>query len=119
MFISFCFFPQALDKTAYFEEKGDHADEMETSLMLYLRPDLVLPKEKWGDGSAKKFKIKAFSEGWAWAERKWSEVSPDTGVGNPHKSSPEKGAHFFKAVTQKMGDMFFELSQADVNDLYE
>lgn len=118
MFISFCFFPQVLDKTAYFEEKGDHADEMETSLMLYLRPDLVLSKEKWGDGTAKKFKIDAFSEGWAWAERKWSKVSQDTGVGNPHKSSQEKGERFFKDVTRKMGDMFFELSKADLNDLY-
>ncbi len=119
MFISFCFFPHALDKTAYFEEKGDHADEMETSLMLYLRPDLVLSKEKWGDGAAKKFKIDAFSEGWAWAERKWSKVSLDTGVGNPHKSSQEKGERFFKDVSRKMGDMFFELSKADLNDLYE
>jgi creatinine amidohydrolase len=119
MFISFCFFPQALDKTVYFEEKGDHADEMETSLMLYLRPDLVLPKEKWGDGVAKKFKMNAFSESWAWAERKWSAVSADTGVGNPHKSSLEKGEHFFKDVTKKMGEMIFELSQADLNDLYE
>lgn len=119
MFISFCFFPQALDKTAYFEEEGDHADEMETSLMLYLRPDLVLSKDKWGDGTAKKFKIDAFSEGWAWAERQWSKVSPDTGIGNPHKSSAEKGERFFKDVTKKMGAMIIELCQADLNDLYE
>ena len=88
-------------------------------MMIYLRPDLVLPKEKWGDGAAKKFKIDAFSEGWAWAERKWSKVSLDTGVGNPHKSSQEKGERFFKDVSRKMGDMFFELSKADLNDLYE
>lgn len=119
MFISFCFFPQALDKTAYFEEEGDHADEMETSLMLYLRPDLVLPKDKWGDGTAKKFKIDAFSEGWAWAERQWSKVSLDTGIGNPHKSSAEKGERFFKDVTKKMGALIIELCQADLNDLYE
>ena len=119
MFISFCFFPQALNKAVYFEEEGDHADEMETSLMLYLRPDLVLPKEKWGDGKAKKFKIEAFSEGWAWAEREWSKVSADTGVGNPHKSSQEKGERFFKDVTKKMGDMILELCQADLNDLYK
>ena len=119
MFISFCFFPQALDKTVYFEEKGDHADEMETSLMLYLRPDLVLPKEKWGDGNAKKFKIDAFSEGWAWAEREWSKVSVDTGVGNPHKASKEKGERFFKDTTRKIGAMISELCQVDLNDLYE
>lgn len=119
MFISFCFFPQALNKAAYFEEEGDHADEMETSLMLHLRPDLVLPREKWGDGTGKKYKIKAFSEGWVWAERKWSEVSVDTGVGNPHKASKEKGARFFKDVSEKMGSLFYDICEADLKDLYE
>lgn len=119
MFISFCFFPQMLDKHTYFEEKGDHADEMETSLMLYLRPDLVLSKEKWGDGTDKKFKIKAFSEGWVWAERKWSQISEDTGVGNPHKATAKKGERFFKDVTEKMGVLFYDLCKADINDLYE
>jgi len=119
MFIGFCFFPQMLDKTNYFEEAGDHADEMETSLMLHLQPELVLPKDTWGDGKAKKFRIKAFSEGWAWAERKWSQISEDTGVGNPHKATKEKGARFFKDVTQKMGDFFYDLCKADLEDLYE
>ncbi|HAI39454.1 MAG TPA: amidase, partial [Maribacter sp.] len=95
MFISFCFFPPMLDKSKYFKEKGDHADEMETSLMLYLRPELVLAKETWGSGSAKKFKIKAYNEGWAWAERQWSKVSSDTGIGNPEYATAEKGQRFF------------------------
>ena len=118
MFISFCFFTQVLDKSNYFKEKGDHADEMETSLMLYLAPELVLPPEKWGDGSAKKFKIKAFSESWAWAEREWSKISADTGVGNPHAASADKGERFFKDVTDKMGTFILELSQANTKDLY-
>ncbi|HET8736743.1 MAG TPA: creatininase family protein [Pricia sp.] len=119
MFFSFCFWAQALDKKNYFEEKGDHADEMETSLMLHLHPELVLDKEKWGDGASKAFKIKSFSENWAWAERQWSKISEDTGVGNPHKSTSEKGERFFKDVTQKMGDFMLELCQADPESLYE
>ncbi len=119
MFISFSNWFQAMDKSLYFEEKGDHADEMETSLMLYLKPELVLPREKWGDGKDKKYKIKAFSEGWVWAERQWSKISEDTGVGNPHKSTDLKGERFFKDVTEKMGDLFFDLCKADLDDLYE
>lgn len=119
MFISFCFFPQMLNKYSFFEEKGDHADEMETSLMLYLEPHLVLPREKWGDGRHKKYKIKAFNEGWAWAERKWSEISEDTGVGSPHKATKEKGEVFFKAVTEKFADFIDDLCNADLNDLYK
>ncbi|WP_299529345.1 creatininase family protein [Ulvibacterium sp.] len=119
MFISFSNWPQALDKSNYFQEEGDHADEMETSLMLYLKPELVLPKDKWGSGGSKKYKIKAFSEGWVWAERKWSQISEDTGVGNPINSTSEKGERFFKDVTQKMGNFLFELCGADINDLYQ
>jgi creatinine amidohydrolase len=119
MFICVSNWYQALDRSLYFEDPGDHADEMETSLLLYLKPELVLPKEKWGKGKEKKNKIKAFSEGWAWAERKWSKISEDTGVGNPAFATKEKGERYFKAVTQKMGDLFFELSKADVENLYE
>lgn len=119
MFISFCFFPQMFDKSNYFKEKGDHADEMETSLMLYLRPDLVLPKEHWGSGAEKKFKIKAFTEGWAWAERQWSQVSADTGIGNPEFSTKQKGERFFKDVCAKMDELFCSLCDADLEDLYE
>lgn len=92
---------------------------METSLLLYLRPQLVLPKEKWGKGKEKKNKIRAFSEGWVWAERKWSKISEDTGVGNPTLATKEKGEKYFKAVTEKMANLFYEISKADIQNLYE
>jgi len=106
------------EKNIFFDEPGDHADEMETSLLLYLKPELVLPKETWGAGKEKKNKIKAFTEGWVWTERKWSQISEDTGVGNPKLATKEKGERFFKAVTQKMGDLLYEISKADIDDLY-
>ncbi|MCG2462125.1 creatininase family protein [Flavobacteriaceae bacterium F89] len=119
MFICFSNWFQSLDKTKYFKEAGDHADEMETSLMLYLRPDLVLPKEKWGTGASKQYKINSFSEGWVWAERKWSQISEDTGVGNPMYSTSEKGERFFKDVTEKIGQLLLEICEADTENLYE
>lgn len=119
MFICFSNWFQSLDKSQFFDEKGDHADEMETSLMLYLRPDLVLPLENWGSGKSKNHKIKAFSEGWVWAERKWSQISEDTGVGNPMHATKEKGEVYFKAVTEKLGNLFLALCEADTTHLYE
>jgi creatinine amidohydrolase len=108
-----------MERKDFFREDGDHAEEMETSLMLHLKPELVLPKEQWGKGKSKKFRIGAFQEGWAWAERKWSQVSADTGIGDPKYASAEKGERFFGAVTQKMGELFFDLCRADIGDLYE
>ncbi len=119
MFICITNWFQSIDRKLFFKHSGDHAEEMETSLMLYLKPELVLPKDNWGLGKEKKNKIKAFSEGWVWAERKWSQISEDTGVGNPKLATKDKGEKFFKAVTEKMADLFCDICNADINSLYE
>ncbi|MEO5892208.1 MAG: creatininase family protein [Ferruginibacter sp.] len=119
MFLSSCNWFQSVDKSAFFEQEGDHADEMETSLLLHFKPGLVLPLSEAGDGNEKKMKIKAFSEKWVWAERKWSQISADTGVGDPHAATKEKGEKYFQAVTEKIGNLFVELAQCDINNLYE
>ncbi len=119
MFLAFANWYQSINKNEYFENPGDHADEMETSLMLYLKPNLVLPEEKWGKGKEKKNKISSFSEGWAWTERKWSQISEDTGIGDPKSATKEKGKKYFKAVCEKTGNLFYEICKADTQNLYE
>jgi creatinine amidohydrolase len=110
---------QAADANTYFDEPGDHAGELETSAMLHIAPHLVLPMEEAGKGSAKKFKIKGFKEGWVSAQRQWTQVSEDTGVGNPAKATPEKGEAFLNVVTDEIAEFFEELHQADLNNMYE
>jgi creatinine amidohydrolase len=119
MFICAANWYQALERIKYFENPGDHAEEMETSLMLYLRPDLVLPKEKWGEGMERKNKIKAFSEGWIWTERRWSQISEDTGIGNPGLAARDKGAKYFNDLTIKIGKLLCELCEADIENMYD
>lgn len=119
MFICTSNWFQALDRYEYFENSGDHAEEMETSLLLYLKPELVLARDKWGEGKEKRNKIESFSENWLWAERKWSKITTDTGVGDPRLASKEKGERFYSAVTNKIGEVLFELSKADIDNLYD
>jgi len=119
MLLGICNWYQILDKKQYFDNQGDHADEMETSLLLYLRPDLVLSREKWGRGTEKKNKIKGFREGWAWAERKWSKITEDTGIGNPELASAEKGKKYFDSLALKISGLLVEMCKADPGDLYE
>jgi creatinine amidohydrolase len=118
MFISVMNWYQALDKSLYFEHEGDHADEMETSLMLYLRHDLVLPKDYWGEGKAKKFKINAFSEGWIWSERQWPKVTQDTGIGNPELATEKKGERFFMDLTLKIARVLVDICKTNMEDMY-
>lgn len=119
MFLCFCNWFQSLKKSEYFENSGEHADEMETSLILYLTPQLVLPLSEAGMGKEKKNRIKDFAEGWVWAERRWSQVTEDTGIGNPKAATKEKGEKYFKAVTEKIAKLFIELTKSDINNLYE
>lgn len=119
MFLSSCNWFQALDKSKYFEEDGDHADEMETSIMMHIKPHLVLPLSEAGSGKEKKNTIKGFQEKWAWTERKWSLVTEDTGVGNPKKSSAVKGKMFFEDVTEKISELIRDLCNANIDQLYQ
>lgn len=119
MFLCQCNWFQALDQKLFFENKDDHAGEMETSLMLHLAPDLVLPISEASDGAAKKFKFAAIREGWAWAERKWSDVTESTGVGDPRKATAEKGKKYFEAVTKKVAQLMKEVAKTEREDFYE
>jgi creatinine amidohydrolase len=119
MFICSCNWYQSFNHLEFFENGGGHADEMETSMMQFLSPELVLPLDQAGNGNSKKFKTKALNEKWAWAERKWSEVTQDTGIGNPSKATPEKGAECFNEVISKISTLMIDLSKADINNMYE
>jgi creatinine amidohydrolase len=110
---------RSVDLKEYFDQPGDHADEMETSLLLHLVPDLVLPLREAGEGREHKMKISGFREGWAWAPRDWTKVTEDTGTGNPKAATVEKGRRYFTAVTEKIGTFLADLSAANLEDLYE
>ena len=118
MMLFTCNWFQALDKSKYFEESGDHADEMETALIQYLHPELLLPLEEAGDGAEKKSVIRGIREKWAWAERKWSQVTEDTGIGNPKKATAEKGKRYFDDVTDKVSELIADICSAQPGELY-
>ena len=108
-----------IDPGPWFEEPGDHAGELETSVMQHLVPELVLPLSEAGKGDQKRPSIAALREGWVWAPRPWSRVSADTGVGDPSASSAEKGARFLDAVTTRIGSFLIDLAGTDPTTLYD
>lgn len=118
MFICSCNWYQAVDNSL-FENGGGHADEMETSMMQHLVPELLLPLDEAGEGKGKKFRIDALNKPWAWAERRWSQVTTDTGIGNPYRATPEKGKKCFDDVVEKIGVFMLDLCRADIGNLYE
>ncbi len=110
---------QAGDQHKYFDEPGDHAGELETSAMMHIKPETVLPLAEAGDGSARAFKITALKEGWVSAQRQWTSVTADTGVGNPAKATKEKGERYLSVVQERIGDFLVELAATPLDDMYE
>ncbi|NQV73512.1 creatininase family protein [bacterium] len=108
-----------VDQENYFERSGDHAGELETSVMMHIVPDLVRPLSEAGSGKDRKFKIAALKERSVWAPRQWTQVTEDTGVGDPSRSTAEKGAAFVADVTEKLAAFLIDLSAADLSDMYE
>ncbi|WP_341221872.1 creatininase family protein [Polaribacter atrinae] len=110
---------QVANANDYFNEPGDHAGELETSAIMHIKPHLVLPLEEAGNGTEKKFKIKGLKEGWVSTQRQWTEVTKDTGVGNPKFATAEKGKIFLEVVVDKVAEFFGELYHADAKNMYE
>ncbi len=108
-----------IDAKKFFAEPGDHAGELETSVMLHVAPDLVRPLSEAGPGIARLFRVRGLREGWAWAPRRWTQVTDDTGVGNPAAATADNGAAYFKAVTDQLASFLRELAAADPNAIYE
>ena len=96
----------------FFEERDDHAGEMETSLMMHYHPELV-DIERAGDGRSEPFAVESLNDRTAWVPRDWTRVSEDTGIGNPLKSSPEKGARYAEAVVDRLVRLFADLAAPD------
>jgi creatinine amidohydrolase len=110
---------QILDGRNYFTDLGDHAGELETAMMLHLAPELVRPLDEAGDGNARPFRIRALRERWAWTPRRWTEVTADTGIGDPRAATATAGARYAADVTRTIAEFLVELAAADPADMYE
>ena len=92
----------------YFDIVGDHADELETSVMMHYHPEWV-DLSTAGEGAARGFSSEGLRNGVAWTPRDWSKVSRDTGVGDPRKATAEKGAAFAQACAESFADLIHHL----------
>lgn len=104
-------------RAAIFDHPGEHGDEMETSLMLHLRPELVEP-ERADEGSVRAPRFTGMREGWAWIARPWDVLTTNSGVGNPAAASAEKGEQFLKRVVSKIAGLLGEMAGTPLDHWY-
>lgn len=96
-----------LPHSKYFENQEDHAGEIETSLMMYLKPELV-NLSYCGTGENKGFSMKTLLRKVGWAPRNWIKETDDTGIGDPRLSSSEKGRAYFLDAVNLISELLSE-----------
>lgn len=100
-----------------FEQVGDHADEMETSINMALFGHLV-HLEDADDGATNQTRFEAINKGWAAITRPWHLLTKNSGVGDSRKASAEKGERYIDIVVERMSRFIVELSNEPIDDRF-
>src|SRR5437899_8238762 len=82
-----------------FEQPGEHADEVETSLGLAFFPELV-QMELADRGTPRATRLEAINRGWVSITRPWHLATTNTGHGDPAGASAAKGQRLMEATTE-------------------
>jgi creatinine amidohydrolase len=105
-----------------FKEPDDHAGEMETSLALAYFPNLVAHNPDGtlaadaGQKAATRFE--AVNRGWVSITRPWHLLTTNSGAGNPHAASAEKGRRAMDILVERLSAFLVELSAAPIDDKF-
>lgn len=93
---------------AIFADPGDHAGELETAMMLNLRPDLVRLETADAGGMAEP-RFEAVRKGWVEITRPWHLLTTNSGAGDPAPATAEKGAATARIVVERLSVFLAEL----------
>jgi creatinine amidohydrolase len=87
-----------------------------------LRPELVARHADGtlaaDNGSVRPTQFDAVNRGWVGITRPWHLLTTNTGSGNPHEASAEKGRALLKVIVERLGGFLVELSAAKVDDKF-
>ncbi|MCH2210988.1 MAG: creatininase family protein [Fuerstiella sp.] len=102
-----------------FESPGDHAGEMETALGLAFFEHLVRRNEDGtiaaDDGTVRETQFNAVNEGWVSITRPWHLLTSNTGVGNPHPATAEKGEALMKVIVERLSAFLIQLAESPLD----
>lgn len=109
-------------KKSIFEEADDHAGEIETSLALAYFGHLV-NKHADGtliadDGRTASTRFDAVNQGWVSITRPWHLLTTNTGAGNPHAATAEKGTRLMHTMVERLSQFLVELANSELNDQF-
>jgi creatinine amidohydrolase len=105
-----------------FQCREDHAGEMETSVALAYFGDRVARNAdgslRADDGAVRSTRFEAINRGWVSITRPWHLLTQNTGSGNPHAATAEKGERLVELVVERLAPFLVELSEAEEDDRF-
>lgn len=101
-------------RTDIFENTGEHADELETSVNLALVGDLV-HLERAGSGQTSHSRFEAINKGWVSIARPWHRFTKDSTAGNPRLATKEKGEAYLKIVVDRLAEYVLQLGRSKLD----
>jgi creatinine amidohydrolase len=105
-----------------FTEPGDHAGEMETAFGLAFFPELVAMRPDGGvaadEGATAASRFEAVNRGWVSITRPWHLLTTNTGSGNPHAATAEKGRQMMDLLVERLAAFLVELSASPLDDRF-
>ncbi|MDM4017400.1 creatininase family protein [Roseiconus lacunae] len=105
-----------------FEDAGDHAGEMETALGLAFFREFVATDENGkltaDDGAVNPTRFDAVNQGWVSISRPWHLLTSNTGSGNPHAATAEKGRQLMEGVVGRLSEFLVELAGSEVDESF-
>jgi creatinine amidohydrolase len=105
-----------------FSKAEDHAGEMETSFGLAYFPEYVAVNDDGSlpadEGAVQPTRFEALNEGWVSISRPWHLLTSNTGSGDPHAASAEKGERMMEVLVERLGKFLVELSEAAIDDQF-
>jgi creatinine amidohydrolase len=100
-----------------FDQPGEHADEVETSLGLAFFPEL-LHLELADEGAARPSRFDAINRNWVSITRPWHLVTTQTGLGNPHSASADKGHQLMNVLVERLAQFLIDLASTPIDDKF-
>ncbi|GIW86957.1 MAG: amidase [Isosphaeraceae bacterium] len=100
-----------------FEDPGDHAGELETSMGLAYFADLVR-LDRADAGGTRPTRLEAVNRGWVTITRPWHLLTTQSGAGDPRPASAEKGRRLLDLVATRLARFLVELSEAELDETF-
>jgi creatinine amidohydrolase len=105
-----------------FDDAGDHGGEMETSLIMAYFPHLVAQRPDGridaDDGATAVTRFEAVNRGWVSITRPWHLLTTNSGAGNPHPATAEKGRRMMDLLVERLSTFLVELSAAEMDEKF-